>query len=200
MLEHLTGGQPNKVDLAALHVELVNPDHRLPFSFLVAELIKGLSTQRRTKKREEWHKLEASILAKKSFLDNIPHLACVSNIISDWLTSLFSLPASASTGPYRANLPPSANPASCTRGDHTGRSYWENPTASHYFFFHCTTKAPDSCQPDNGPSCRLSCSSPPPNTLYSAKSTSPGIHSCTPLCKPATERAAGSTQPSQPAK
>ena len=120
MLVQLTGGQSTKEDLAVLHVKLVNPDHQLPFSFLMAELIKGLLTQRRTKKREEWHKLEASILAKKSFLDNIPHLACVSNIISDWLTSLFSLPASASTGPYRANLPPNANSASCTRGDHTG--------------------------------------------------------------------------------
>ena len=81
MLVQLTGGQSTKEDLAVLHVKLVNPDHRLPFSFLMAELIKGLLTQRRTKRREEWHKLEASIIAKKSFLDSIPHLACVSNII-----------------------------------------------------------------------------------------------------------------------
>ena len=89
MLEQLTGGQSTKEDLAVFHVELVNPDHRLPFSFLMAELIKGLSTQRRTKKREDWNQLEASILAKKSFLNNIPHLACVSNTISAWLRSFF---------------------------------------------------------------------------------------------------------------
>ena len=71
LLNHLTGNQSDKEDLAILHVELLNPDHQLPFTFLLAELIKNLSTQRKSKKREDWNLLEANILAKKSFLDHL---------------------------------------------------------------------------------------------------------------------------------
>ena len=116
MLNHLTGNQFNKEDLAILHVELLNPDLQLPFTFLLAELIKNLSTQRKSKKREDWNLLEANILAKTSFLDHIPHLAHISTTISGWLKNFFDTPASASTAPMGLNPPPSADSATSTGG------------------------------------------------------------------------------------
>ena len=119
LLNHLTGNQSDKEDLAILHVELLNPDHQLPFTFLLAELIKNLSTQRKSKKHEDWNLLEANILAKKSFLDQIPHLAHVSTTISEWLMNFFDMLASAPTIPTGLNPPPSADSAAGTGGRDT---------------------------------------------------------------------------------
>ena len=116
MLLQLTGGESSKEDLAVLHVKLVNNDHRLPFAFLMAELIKGILIQKKTRKKEDWSRLEASIYAKKSFLTNIPHLAWVSDSISNWISDFFCSPGSTLTNP-----PPSASQASCARGDSAGK-------------------------------------------------------------------------------
>ena len=75
LLDHLTGNPFNMEDLAILHVELLDPSLQLPITFLLAEMIKNLSTQRKSKKREDWNLLKANILAKTSFLDHIPHLS-----------------------------------------------------------------------------------------------------------------------------
>ena len=115
MLLQLTGGESSKEDLAVLHVKLVNNDHRLPFAFLMAELIKGILIQKKTRKKEDWSRLEASIYAKKSFLTNIPHLAWVSDSISNWISDFFCSPGSTLTNP-----PPSASQASCARGYSAG--------------------------------------------------------------------------------
>ena len=135
---HLTGNQSDKEDLAILHVELLNPDHQLPFTFLMAELIKNLSTQRKSKKREDWNLLEANILAKTSFLDHIPHLAHVSTTISEWLKNFFDMPASAPTAPTGLNPPPSADSAAGTGGRDTGDLGVVGKVQSHLItsYFH----------------------------------------------------------------
>ena len=51
MLLQLTREESSKEDLTVLHVKLTNSDHRLPFAFLMSELIKGVLTQKKTRRK-----------------------------------------------------------------------------------------------------------------------------------------------------
>ena len=70
LLNHITGKPFKMENLAILHIELEDPNLQLPFTFFLAE------AQRRGKKREDLMLFnKANILAKASFLEQIPNLA-----------------------------------------------------------------------------------------------------------------------------
>ena len=72
LLNHLTGKPFKMENLEILHIELEDPNLQLPLTFFLAEVVKNLSAQRRVKKREDLMLLKANILAKASFLEQIP--------------------------------------------------------------------------------------------------------------------------------
>ena len=62
-------------NLANLHIELEEASLQLPFTFLLAEIVKNLTAQRGGNKRENLTSMKANILAEASFLQQIPNLA-----------------------------------------------------------------------------------------------------------------------------
>ena len=103
-------------NLAILHIELEDPNLQLPFTFLLAEVVKNLTAQRRGKKREDLMLMRANILAKASFLEQIPNLAYAFTAIDMWLTTFFAMPALDSSVSKGALPPPSTNMAKCAGG------------------------------------------------------------------------------------
>ena len=93
-------------NLEILHIELEDPNLQLPLTFFLAEVVKNLSAQRRVKKREDLMLLKANILAKVSFLEQIPNLAYAFTAIDMWLKTFFAMPA----------LDSSASKAKCAGG------------------------------------------------------------------------------------
>ena len=99
LLNHITGKPFKMENLAILHIELEDPNLQLPFTFLLAEVVKNLTAQRRGKKREDLMLMRANILAKASFLEQIPNLAYAFTAIDMWLKTFFTMPAlDSSTG------------------------------------------------------------------------------------------------------
>merc|ERR1712218_582691 len=89
-------------------------------SFLLAEVVKNLTAQRRGKKREDLMLMRANILAKASFLKQIPNLAYAFTAIDMWLKTFFAMPALDSSASKGAPPPPSTNMAKCAGGRNTG--------------------------------------------------------------------------------
>ena len=120
LLNHLTGKPFKMENLAILHIELEDPNLQFPLTFFLAEVVKNLSAQRKAKKREDLMLLKANILAKVSFLEQIPNLAYASTTIDTWLKTFFATPALAPTAPKGPPPPPSTNMATGTGGRRTG--------------------------------------------------------------------------------
>ena len=64
--------------------------------------------------------IRANILAKASFLEQIPNLADAFTAIDMWLTTFFAMPALDSSVSKGALPPPSTNMAKCAGGKSTG--------------------------------------------------------------------------------
>ena len=64
--------------------------------------------------------MRANILAKASFLEQIPNLAYAFTAIDMWLTTFFAMPALDSSASKGALPPPSTNMAKCAGGKSTG--------------------------------------------------------------------------------
>ena len=120
LLNHITGKPFKMENLAILHIELEDPNLQLPFTFLLAEVVKNLTAQRRGKKREDLMLMRANILAKASFLEQIPNLAYAFTAIDMWLKTFFAMPALDSSVSKGALPPPSTNMAKCAGGKSSG--------------------------------------------------------------------------------
>ena len=148
LLNHLTGKPFKMENLAILHIELEDPNLQLPLTFFLAEVVKNLSAQRKAKKREDLVLLKANILAKVSFLEQIPNLAYASTTIDTWLKTFFATPAldpAASKGPPP---PPSTNMAKGTgRVGEAHRCDGEITNSSNYNFLSCIAERATSSQP-----------------------------------------------------
>ena len=139
LLNHITGKPFNMENLANLHIELEDASLQLPFTFLLAEIVKNLTAQRGGNKRENLTLMKANILAKASFLQQIPNLAYAYTVIDTWLTNFFASPLhdpSVSTG---ANPPPSTNLAIGAGGKNPG-VLGKKKTHLITSFFHATPK------------------------------------------------------------
>ena len=64
--------------------------------------------------------MRANILAKASFLEQIPNLANAYTVIDTWLTTFFAMPAHDPSVSKGALPPPSTNKAKCAGGKSTG--------------------------------------------------------------------------------
>ena len=78
-------------------------------TFLLAETVKNLTAQRGGNKRENLTSMKANILAKASFLQQIPNLAYAYTVIDTWLTNFFASPLHDPSVSKGANPPPSTN-------------------------------------------------------------------------------------------
>ena len=151
LLDHLTGKPFKMENLAILHIELVDPSLQLPLTFFLAEVIKNLSAQRKAKKREDLMLLKANIMAKVSFLDQIPNLAYAYTTIDTWLKTFFATPALAPTAPKGPPPPPSTNMATGTGGRRTGVIGKVQTHLITTFFHALPREHPPASQPASQP-------------------------------------------------
>ena len=159
LLNHITGKLFNMENLANLHIEMEDPNLQLPLTFLLAEAVKNLTAQRGGNKRENLMSMRANILAKVSFMQQIPNLAYAYTVIDTWLTNFFAMPLhdpSVSKGAYP---PPSTNKAKGAGGGNTG-VVGKLQTHLITSFFHAMPKR-----------------SRPPDTLASLPSNNNGVES-----------------------
>ena len=167
LLNHITGKPFKMENLANLNIELEDPNLQLPFTFLLAEVVKNLTAQRRGKKREDLMLMRANILAKASFLEQIPNLAYAFTAIDMWLTTFFAMPALDSSVSKGALPPPSTNMAKCAGGKSTG-VVGKLQTHLITTFFHAMSmrgRPPDTIasQPSNNGAESTAASSPSSN-------------------------------------
>ena len=120
LLNHVTGKPFNMENLANLHIELEDASLQLPFTFLLAETVKNLTAQRGGNKRENLTSMKANILAKASFLQQIPKLAYAYTVIDMWLSNFFATPLHDPSALTGANPPPNTNLAIGVGGKNTG--------------------------------------------------------------------------------
>ena len=126
-------------NLANLHIELEDANLQLPFTFLLAETVKNLTAQRGGNKRENLTSMKANILAKASFLQQIPNLAYAYTVIDMWLTNFFASPLHDPSVLTGANPPPSTNLAIGAGGKNPG-VLGKKQTHLITSFFHATPK------------------------------------------------------------
>ena len=107
-------------NLANLHIELEDANLQLPFTFLLAETVKNLTAQCGGKQRENLTSMKANILAKASFLQQIPNLAYAYTVIDMWLTNFFASSLHDPSVLTGANPPPNTNLAIGVGGKNTG--------------------------------------------------------------------------------
>ena len=139
LLNHVTGKPFNMENLANLDVELEDASLQLPFTFLLAEIVKSLTAQCGGNKRENLTSMKANILAKASFLQQIPNLAYAYTVIDMWLTNFFASPLHDPSVLTGANPPPSTNLAIGAGGENPG-VLGKKQTHLITSFFHATPK------------------------------------------------------------
>ena len=121
--------------------------------------------------------LKANIMAKVSFLDQIPNLAYAYTTIDTWLKTFFATPALAPTAPKGPPPPPSTNMATGTGGRRTGVIGKVQTHLITTYFHALPRKQPPVCQPASQPAClatsepKVQLQAPPPSQRNSLHST-----------------------------